>query len=117
MKKTIFTSIAIILITIISCSYEGYEVTKSPEYPYQRLWAKVICGNVLDYKEETPKEWRNKVLDTLETRGFNIEIHHLGFIEQESFIGCGNCRLTGDYLDVIVPEEERENLKKLGFSE
>ncbi len=106
-----------ILVIFASCNKKEYHATKTVEYPYMRLWALTICGSDFDYKEDSPKEWEDKVLDSLNSKGFEIIEHHLGFIKQEPFLGCGNCRRTGDFLDVIVPKNQREKLKKLGFEE
>ena len=92
-----------------------YEVTESPEAPYLRMWAKHLCSPDFDYNEATPEEWKDKVLDTLKVRGFNVTEHQLGFIEQETIPMCGNCSRTGDYLDVIVPDNQTEGLMSLGF--
>lgn len=117
MKKTIFLSLIFIIIAISSCNKEGYEVTTYPEAPYLRMWAMHACWADFDYVEATPEEWKNKVLDTLKARNFDVETHQLGYIEQEPFVGCGNCMRSGDYLDVIVPDDQREDLMSLGFSE
>ncbi len=102
------------LVFFSSCSKEDVQ-SHSPEYPNLRLWAIVICGGEMDYNETTPVEWQDKIIDILETKHFTVESHDLGFIEQENFVGCGNCRRTGYYLDISVPENQREALMKLGF--
>lgn len=117
MKKTILLSLLFMIIAISSCDKDSYEVTKAPEPPYLRMWAMYACWTDFDYNEATSEEWKTKVLDTLKARDFNVTEHQLGFIEQEPFVGCGNCMRSGDYLDVIVPESQKEDLKSLGFSE
>ncbi|HHH55303.1 MAG TPA: hypothetical protein ENK91_16710 [Bacteroidetes bacterium] len=112
-----FMGLMIVFALIVSCNKPEYNVTENPEDSYMRLWAVSFCGNSLDIKEDTPELWKDKVLDSLNAWEYDVLEYHLGFIEQEPFIGCGNCIRTGDYLDVIVPDNQREKLKKLGFQE
>lgn len=98
-----------------ACDKEVYEVTESQVYPSLRMWAKHLCSYDFDYNEATPEEWKDKVLDTLKARDFDVTSYQLGFIEQEPFVGCGNCMRSGDYIDVIVPDDQREDLMSFGF--
>jgi len=115
MKKLLLLS-AIFILTAISCDKNEYEITSSPEYPFMRMWAMEACSSDFDYKEDSANKWGEKVLLILKNKDFNIKNHHLGFIKQKDFIGCGNCMRTGDYLDVEVPENQRQELKNIGFS-
>ena len=116
MKRTLFILILSVFV-FLSCNKNEVFDLNNPAYPNMRLWALVFCSSDLDYNEDSPVKWKEKVLDSLEIWNFNVLSNHLGFKEQEPFIGCGNCRRTGDYLDVIVPENQKEDLKKLGFKD
>ena len=105
----------IVFAIVVSCSKDN-NVKESPEYPYLRLWAATNCGS-LELKEDTPELWKDKVLDSLNTWDYNIIKHHLGYIKQDFYTGCAICVHTGDFLDVIVPDNQREKLKNLGFQE
>ena len=100
---------------IISCDKNEYEINPKPDYPYLRMWAMENCSSDFEYAENSAKEWEEKVLRNLKKRDFDINKHHLGFIKQKEFSGCGNCRRTGDYIDIEVPEEQRKDLKRFGF--
>ncbi len=101
-----------------SCNKSAYEDTKHPAPPYLRMWAMQACSTTFDINyNESPEDWSSRIRDTLDMKGFDIISYHLGFIEQEPFRGCGNCRKTGDYLDVEVPDNQKNDLKKLGFGD
>ena len=116
MKKTLFLIIA--LIAFVSCNKSDYEDTKHPAPPYLRMWAMQACSTTFDINyNESPENWSSRIRDTLDVKGFDIISFHLGFVEQEPFIGCGNCLRTGDYIDVEVPDNQKNELKRLGFSD
>ncbi len=116
MKKSLFIFIA--FLAFISCNKSDYEATKHPEPPYLRMWAMQACSTTFDiYNNESPENWSSRIRDTLDMKGFDIISYHLGFVEQEPFIGCGNCLRTGDYIDVEIPDNQKKKLKQLGFSD
>ena len=82
------------------------------------MCAMQACSTTFDINyNESPENWSSRIRDTLDMKGFDIISYHLGFIEQEPFRGCGNCRKTGDYLDVEVSDNQKNDLKQLGFSD
>lgn len=85
-----------------------------------RLDGRHICFNFeLDYRHEMPEAWQSDVVVYLKSENFNVANSELGFEEQPPLEQpvCGNCLFTGHYLHVVVPVDQRDALKDLGFRE
>ena len=74
------------------------------------------CGSDLDYNEETVAQWNTKVLHKLDSTGFEIRSARTRYTEVANGF-CGNCARTGDYMDILVLEDQRADLLELGFRE
>ncbi len=87
-------------------------------FPYLRYW-----DNWGDYSspleiesDMTPEEWSKKIVKYLRVRGVQVQGVKTGFQKIEVW-GCPVGVRTGDYIDVLVPLDQRVVLKKLGFQE
>lgn len=115
---TILITLLFVSILSSSCNKSEYEVTKHPETPYLRMWAMTACSTEFDFDSGgTVLDWEEKILDALKARNITVLTHHIGFIKQKDFIGCGNCLRTGDYIDVEVSDSQISKLRELGFGD
>ncbi len=107
-------SLFLLFSLIVACQSSKEDVLDAP---LLRYWAMQACSTPLDIDYEmTPDQWSEKVVTYLQSEGFQVEDSVIGFEEivYDDPI-CGNCLRTGDYIDVLVPEDQREALEALGF--
>lgn len=79
------------------------------------LHAIFSCGGEFDFGSETAEDWGQRIVDAVTADGLTVISFEVDFqkVEHQGF--CGNCAPTGDFLKVVIPEDEAEEFRALGF--